>query len=497
MSAYVPATPLLLTVALAFSMPLRAADAPHWYAAYGANITEALLNPLDAGGSEEATRQQVARILYDVRMSGGTVVRWITTDVWPQWRCGKDPQDVQTGEIDPAWFSVTRILLEEADVQHVKVVVVLSDFATARADQQQWAAHRAEAAGKDHYAEHQCPAQAEYHGESDLRRMLARPDLRQDLSRRFVTMVTHLDRFSALAAVELFNEPDFRLTHTDVFWSSTHALRAAVRGAISRPPPLYSGVAAWDEGIVAVARRQGDFRDEPVMTVHDYEDYALPGEQDGANSQRLISYLRRIAPGKPLVLSEFGSRVSLRTVDQHRGMVDASYRLYGHNAIGLWVWGTYFPQPEESDYKWDFNHRSPVGAAYRPYAFDPDENRFADGSRLTIHEAGTWVLQLQGERFDGVSRAGVFPKAEIDLGSKRLPTAAVTYFLGDHVPLWIAIHAGSATSAHELMEYQCDPEGSLKTPPALLGLSVDAQYLTWGKQMHCPRSRVLRDFALR
>jgi hypothetical protein len=508
------------------------APLPPWYRAYGYNITQSLMNPREAGGSAALTRKEIAAILYDVRMSGGTVVRWITTDVWPQWRCGIDPEDMETGELDPAWFQVTQILLEEAARQNVRVVISLShlsnggfgrnstDPGAVKSDQLRWAKYRSDAAGKDHYDNHRCDAIPGYHHESDQQKIFASPDLTNALSRRFITMVRHLVSFKALAAIELFNEPDFKLTHTDVFWSTTHLLRTSIRGAVkeSAQIPLYSGVAAWDEEIVAAAKRQGDFADEPVITVHSYDDYTLPKEQGTARLQELVTYLRRIAPGKPLIVAEFGSSTSLTSVSQHQVMVDTAYELYRDDSIGLWVWGNWFSQPDESDYKWDFNHRSPVGGAYRAYAFENSEARFAKAVQvsatdpagktlpvaMTISAAGsvgnagtdTWVLTLNGRRFYGASRAGVFPEYEIHLGTKTLPTAAVTYFVDRDFPAWLAITANSGTSAHGLTEYQCDGAGNTTTPLELLGIMADAQYLKWPDKVECLRSSATLHFAL-
>jgi hypothetical protein len=508
------------------------AQLPPWYRAYGYNITQSLMNPREAGGSAVLTRREIAAILYDVRMSGGTVVRWITADVWPQWRCGIDPEDMATGELDPAWFQVTQILLEEAARQNVRVVISLShlsnggfgqnstDPGTVKSDQLRWAQHRAAAAGKDHYDNHQCDGIPGYHHETDQRKLFASPELTRALSRRFITMTRHLVSFKALAAIELFNEPDFQLTHTDVFWSATHFLRTSIRGAVkeSAHVPLYSGVASWDAEIVAAAKRQGDFDDEPVVTVHSYGDYTLPREQGAAQLQQLVTYLRRIAPGKPLIISEFGSGKSLTSVSQHQVMVDTSYDSYRDNAIGLWVWGNFFPQPRESDYKWDFNHRSPVGGAYRAYSFENSEARFAKEVQLratdpvgktlhvvmTIGEAGAvgnastdnWVVTVNGKRFYGASRAGVFPEYEIHLGTQTLPTAAVAYFVGNDFPAWLAITANSKTAAHRVTEYRCDGAGNIETPLELLGIIADAQYLEWPDKAQCLRSSVMMHFTL-
>lgn len=73
---------------------------------------------------------------------------------------------MDTGELDPAWFQVTRILLEEAARQNVRVVISLSHLSsgfgqnstdpdTVKSDQLRWAQYRSAAAGKDHYDNHQ------------------------------------------------------------------------------------------------------------------------------------------------------------------------------------------------------------------------------------------------------------------------------------------------------------------------------------------------------
>ncbi|NYF51100.1 hypothetical protein [Tunturiibacter gelidoferens] len=81
---------------------------------YGENINDSLVNPLEAGKSEEDLTRQVSGILHAVRMDGGSTVRWFVTAAWPQYRCSRDPEDQATGELDPAWYLISKTLLEQA-----------------------------------------------------------------------------------------------------------------------------------------------------------------------------------------------------------------------------------------------------------------------------------------------------------------------------------------------------------------------------------------------
>jgi hypothetical protein len=81
---------------------------------YGVNINESLINPLESGKSAEDLTRQIAGILHTVRMDGGRTVRWFVTQAWPQYRCSRDPEDQATGELDPAWYLISKTLLQQA-----------------------------------------------------------------------------------------------------------------------------------------------------------------------------------------------------------------------------------------------------------------------------------------------------------------------------------------------------------------------------------------------
>jgi hypothetical protein len=493
-----------------------------WYGRFGYNITQSILNPLEPGGSENATRQEIAAILYDVRMGGGSVVRWIVTDVWPQWRCGRDPEDSKDGEIDAAWFTVTRILLEEAQRQGVQVVVTMtnladggfagssSDPAAMTSDSQRWTKHRADAAGTDHYDDHICRTSPGYYGHTNQAELFSLPALQQALARRLSKMVDHLSSFPSLAAVELFNEPQFKLTQGDSFWSAVRILRQTIRatGGRSAQVPIFAGVAWWDSAVVGAANRSGELANEPVLTAHTYNDYKGSSEARLREMNRLIGYLSGLNLHKPIVLAEFGSGTSLSMSSQHQVMVDTAYEIYKEGNAAVWVWGNYFPQPNETDYKWDFNHRSPVGDSFRPYFFADHEGDFKSLRKLTAQGAngvpmplmvtiinesdGTmgqghrWIISVNGERFIGLSRAGVFPKLRGDLGGKPISSAAETFFLGTKSNSWIVIVATKA--GWSMAAYMCDKAGDSETPLELLGLASDAK---WQPGTGCPRSAAL------
>jgi hypothetical protein len=116
--------------ALTAAQASEKADPPFEPASFGVNINQSLINPFDdpATGAMRL-RRELATIFYEVRRIGGRTVRWFNDDVWTQYECGKDPENQATGEIDQAWYEITRALLEEAQRWHVKVVISLMDMA--------------------------------------------------------------------------------------------------------------------------------------------------------------------------------------------------------------------------------------------------------------------------------------------------------------------------------------------------------------------------------
>ncbi len=489
---------------------------------FGANITEALLNPLDPGADETVLRRQVARILYDVRVTGGKTIRWMVSDIWPQWRCGADPEDQVTGSIDPAWFAVVRTLLEEAQKQHIKVVLVFmylneGHFSTFKGDAEQdrslvakWREYRRQTAGADGYRgakAHECSDAPGYYGRVAERDLFTDPALRDAFEKRFAAMADFAVRFPALGAIELFNEPQTELTATPDFWSLVKQCRDAIRrsGPAGAAVPIISGVSAWDASNLRQAKAAGELDREAFIAVHAYEDFS---GGDGAALTRLkglVGWLRQSIPGKDIAVAEIGSKNSVSTAAVHQRMVDAVLGLHRDAKVGVWVWGGWFPQPEERDYKWDFNHRSPTGEAFRPYFFVSREGEYKTPQRrnatdershttsaVTVaitqlgpdepdpYQRSKWALMLNGVRFVGFSRAGVFRRSEPEADAAAPPLPVPMYFLGEDrgTPRWAEIVASKGVWA--LRVYDCvggtgsSPEtGSIDTPDILIGLASD------------------------
>jgi hypothetical protein len=419
---------------------------------FGTNITESLLNPAEPEVTSKEVDRQVAAILYDLRMMGGRVARWMVSDVWPQWRCNQDPEDQLADRIDPAWFKTAGALLEEAARQHVKVVVVLSDptgplFGSTATDPvaraamlNRWADYRRSLVGKDGY-DHQAlpecqPTNSGYYGAATQEMLFTNPVIRSHLSRRFALMAKFLVNFTALGALELFNEPDFRLTRTPAYWSAVREFVNVIRGADARLAgvAVFSGTATWDGRIAAEARRSGALEAEPFLTVHAYDDYTQDEAKIRGDLRDMIAYLHGLAPGKPVVIAEAGSKIFLHDPADNAKMVRILLDTYLEFGVGVWVWGNWFPQPDRGDYKWLFNHRSSVGESLRPYFFDVDRERsYAESRNIAIIGASTpagaesrfgigqvpnserdwrfrgmWAVEINGRRHLGFSRAGVF-----------------------------------------------------------------------------------------
>ena len=493
---------------------------PH---SFGININGSLGNPLDGTVSEAQLYQQVAVVMHDLRAIGASTARWFVTDVSPQWHCSSDPEDQDTGEIDPGWFAVARALLEQADRDSVKVVVVLGDLAygsmgfngvssspPANRDEQlrRWGEHRSSRrlAGTDGYpiGAPACPAHAGYYGATEVKEIFATPALRARLAHRDVTMVRFLAQFSALGAVELFNEPDFKLTHTLQYWLAVRELEAAVRDASPRmiSIPVISGTAWWDPEIVRLAAQTGVLAQEPFLTLHSYGDYTDDAaETTEVKLRNLIASIRQMAPGKPVTVAEIASSKPLRTLTENRRMVESLIKTYMDSHVGIWLWGNWFAGPDGSDYKWMFNDRSPAGASFRPFFFDAKkEDEYAGGKVITLFRqddaaAATriavsqvpdtdpdpalrerFALTLGELRFVGFSRAGAFPRPFRGQSNLfALPPA--TFFIGDpgETPRWAEImdeNDGRMT----LQVMTCMPaslkEHGVPTPLALLGLAV-------------------------
>jgi len=498
------ATRSVLSITIASILTIRSINGgiePHFNPrSFGVNINSALENPLEDGGSEEKLRRHVARILYDSRMIGATVVRWFVNDVWPQWRCDRDPDDQQLGILDPAWYIVARTLLQEAERQHVKVVIVLSDLAAssmeARAVQMKsWALHREAQTGKDGYGKAlpRCAIPNGYYGATQERDLFVDPEVHARFAVRFANMARYLGQFPALGALELFNEPNFELTKTAAFWFGVRDLLAATRGADQRLTgvPVYTGVAWWNAEIVAQARSAGVLADEPLISVHSYDDYTAASDLVSRNLDKLTSFIKRLIPSKAVVIGEVGSSKELRDTSDNRKMFAVIMEAFVRNDVGMWVWGDWFAQPDTGDYRWTFNHRSPVGDSFRRYFFSADKEAeyeggkevlTADGRRITFRTGRIansdhnpvlrlrYYVLLDGIRYIGFSRSGLFARPQ----SRRADlfgTSPPTFLLTDLgvAPGWSSIEFNR--ESWMLHVFRCDADGLERTPDELIELA--------------------------
>ncbi len=451
-------------------------------------------------------------------MGGGQTARWIVTDVWPQWRCSKDPEDQTASDLDPAWFTVSRALLEEAARQGVKVVVSLANlsnggFAATSTDSVQiakdageMAAHRRQATGQDGYSNDHaamCSGVPGYYGHTDQAALFTDVGLRAHLRQRDVTMARYLAAFPALEAIELFNEPDMAVTAKLEFWLTVKDFRQAMHGASAEAAriSIISGAAAWNRAIVDAAKSAGALEQEPFITVHTYDDYVTKGKSPSESLQALLTYLRSIVPVKPIVVAEIGGGTPVHTFAQFRRMLDTIMNLYIHSQVGVWVWGNWFHEPVETDFALVFNQRSVVGPAFRPYFFadrevDYAEPKIVNGTDLARNEGaavpvvitrtseigldpwmnGRWVIKAGDTHLTGFSRAGVFPRPfRGPPGLFADPPPTLFFSQGDKPPRWASVRKDDA--GWELEIFACLAEGSastqliVATPTELLGLA--------------------------
>ncbi len=485
----------------------------------GVNINSALQNPLDGTGGDEQVRKQLAVVMNDLRAIGAKTARWFVTDVWPQWRCTSDPEDQQTGEIDPGWFALARALLVQADQAGINVVIVLGDLARGSmgfdgiaaaqaADREEklrrWADHRNRLLGKDGYASENapaCSAHVGYYGATSPQQLFANPAFRAHLARRDTVMASFLSQFPALGALELFNEPDFNLTHTPEYWVTIRELEAAVRAAISPASqvPIVSGTAWWDPAIVQQATLAGVLPQEPYITVHNYPDYREGGS--GGSEPELhdfVASLRGLIPRKPIVIAEIASSKPLVTLGENRRMIATLVRTYLDLGVGVWVWGNWFTEPDEHDYKWMFNDRSAAGNSFRPFFFNTEMERvYEKGRPIFVSNAkgnmtvrlevsrisesepslrGRYALTVDGSRFVGFSRAGVFPQPFPRQPTLFADPPSTTYIsdVGNN-PRWAEV--AYRQKGWILRVFTCNSNelqgGGTPTPGAVLGFAAD------------------------
>ena len=279
----------------------------------------------------------MSRIIYEARRIGALTLRWPVADVWPQYECSRDPENQATGELDPAFFAASRALLEEAHRQNVKMLMVMADLSDSSVDQvprdpggraeviAAWARHRVDSAGEDRYpgdhvARCRNSFQGGYYGAADAEESFVHPEVVNHFAARFNKMAAFLQQFPARAGLEMFNEPTTAAMQEDAFGRSLQRLRKSIRSA-APSLPVYSGVPWWDRQTVDELNRTGDLPEEPFIQVHSYNDYTQPAGVNDKALDGLVQYVQKLAPDKPLVFGEAGSKVALPFAAQHTAMV--------------------------------------------------------------------------------------------------------------------------------------------------------------------------------
>jgi hypothetical protein len=424
---------------------------------FGLNVDESLVNPLDAKHSDTELKLQISRIIYEARRIGARQLRWQVNTVWPQYECSRDPENQATGELDSAFYKVARQLLEEAQKQGVKVIIVMADLSAdtidhipttsaARAEMVAgWARYRAESTGKDAYdGDHvqRCANgfQNGYYSAANPTEVFSNQAVVDRFAARFAKMAAFLSEFPALGALELFNEPPTRVVEQPTFGNAVMQIRAAIR-KVAPSTPVYSGVPWWDRKMIDELNACGDLADEPFVEVHSYLDFSKPDTGAQQALDGVVSFLKKIAPGKAFVFAEAGSQTVLPEVAQHTAMVKTLIDLSLSRHVGLWAWGSFIRGDKVAqDYKWDFNPRSLAGVSFRPYFANTakeasyareqtvglrtgDVNRNA---KLRIAEIPSsdpdptkrsrWRLVLDNESFIGFDRLGLFAVKPADSG---------------------------------------------------------------------------------
>jgi hypothetical protein len=477
---------------------------------FGLNIDESLVNPLDAKHSATELKLQISRIIYEARRIGAKQLRWQVNTVWPQYECSRDPENQATGELDAAFYQVTQQLLEEAQKQGVKVIVVMADLSadtidhipTASAARGEmvagWAHYRAESAGKDAYdGDHaqRCVNgfQNGYYNATNPAEVFSNPAVVDHFAARFAKMAAFLTKFPALNALEVFNEPPTKVMEQPTFGSAVMQIRNAIR-KVAPSTPVYSGVPWWDRKMIDELNASGDLADEPFVEVHSYLDFS---NSDTSAQQALdgaVSFLKKLAPGKSFVFAEAGSKTALPEVAQHAAMVKTLIDIALSRRVGLWAWGSFIRGDKVAqDYKWDFNPRSLAGVSFRPYFANAakeanyareqtvsvrtgDVNRNAKlriaeiaGSDPDPTKRSRWRLVLDNESFIGFDRLGLFAVKPADSGDFfGVPPGAVLIDEAPDSRRWAQVEFSDA--GWRLQIYSCG-DGP-PTPPYLIALAT-------------------------
>jgi hypothetical protein len=489
---------------------------------FGANITDSMINPLDSGQSEQGLRAEASRIMHDIHMMGGRTARWFVSNVWPQYRCSRDPEDQASGDIDPAWYIISRALLESAKAEDIKLVVVLADTAdgsfsgmSSNEDKRNqqillWTEHRASGLGHDGYGvSNSAPCdqsfQNGYYGTVAPQKLFEDINIVEHFISRFAKMGHFLVQFPALGGLELFNEPAFAETHRTTFARSIAKIRREIRQLVPAlaSVPIYSGIAWWDQAIVQATNEAGDLDEEPYVSLHFYGNFS--GATSSLNGA--VQFVRKLFPEKALVIAEAGSAVPVRDRTTHLRMIKSLMTEMQSAHVGLWPWGTWFNVSSSSaDEKWDFNVRGPGGGAFREYLIDvireqiyavpvPVQVVSSDGGQIfeealsiqqipataaNINTRLRWRIQLGQEKFLSVSRDGVLRRVAAPFSGLMNPPGA-TIAIDETITARRWAEVMQTASNWTLSVYSCDaPAGataaqSIPTPLYVLDYAKDTR----------------------
>ena len=443
---------LMLTVRVQAEGTIRSTVSP---TGFGYNIDDALINPTEPGKSETELTEQVAGILHAVRMDGGRTVRWFVTGVWPQYQCARDPENQATGELDPAWFTISRVLLQEAQKEGISVIVVMADTANGtfaglpRDDEKRtaviarWQQHQSTPPRAASTVDCRKSFQNGYHGRINPEAIFEDPELQPLFAARFHNMAEFLRTFPALAALEMFNEPDFAETQRPEFGRSIARIRHLIydKDPSLRSVPIYSGVSAWNEKIAQGLTAAGELNDEPYINVHDYPNSAVGPQTVTRKVGELIAYVRRIVPGKPVIIAEAGAGDSIHDVRAHSDFFHALLAAKRTGQAGMWMWGTYADDSAaQPDFKWEFTSSALSGGTFRDILVAADrEDPYRQGKSVVFTSASPrldhreqvsigqiaaddpnqlwrlrWQIVIGPDRFISLSRAGILLRLSPD-----------------------------------------------------------------------------------
>lgn len=509
--------------------------------AYGENVNESLINPFEPGKNEDDLTRQVSGILHAVRMDGGSTVRWFVTGVWPQYRCSRDPEDQSTGDLDPAWFTISKILLQQAQHEGISVVVVMADTTNdafaglPRADDKRaseiaaWSSYRAAQRGRDRYSTSAATCdrsfQNGYRGRVHPEAIFEDAELAPHFTNRFLKMAQYLKQFPALGALEMFNEPRFAESQKPQFARMISTIRNSLyaQDPSLRTVPLYSGAAFWSDKLANNLSAADDLRWEPYINLHYYRKATTEPRALTDDMLKNVEYLRRVAPDKPVIIAEAGAADPVYDLQEHADFLQALLDGMPVAHVGMWTWGTFANDATlRPDFKWEYNSTALSGGAFRKLLIATDaEDAYRTGKTVafvgsashqpapepvTIDQVASddsnplwrlrWQISVGRERFISISRAGILTRvAPAMRGVLSEPGSVVAIDADAGKREWTEIAAEAGRWSMKI--YQCEAPGSngaaTPTPPYVVEY---AGKLGRTDFKNCERSSVIRAGAL-